>query len=98
MINYKFPEEKDIILHYAKKFQLNEVVEIINNGYVKNANEAKQLSEFFWRMVDESVKDAGQGIDAAGYHDLQAYDEYIMNTLRSYLISAGYENEWNAGG
>jgi len=46
-------------------------------------------------MVDESVKDAEQGVDAAGHRDLQAYDEYIMNTLRSYLLNAGYEKEWS---
>jgi len=94
MIVYKYPEEKTILLHYAKKLQADEIVNIINCGEVKNADEAKMLSEFFWHLVDESVKDAEQGIDAAGHYDLQAYNEYIMNTLRAYLINAGYEQEW----
>lgn len=95
MIAYKYPEEKEILMHYARKLKANDIIEIIDNGYVKNANEAKLLTAFFWQMVDESVKDAEQGLDAAGHRDLQAYDEYIMNTFRSYLINAGYEKEWN---
>ncbi|MGZ0077839.1 hypothetical protein JWZ98_20595 [Methylomonas sp. EFPC1] len=95
MIAYKYPEEKEILMHYAHKLQANGIIEIIDKGYVKNAHEAKLLTAFFWQMVDESVKDAEQGFDAAGHRDLQAYDEYIMNTLRSYLVNAGYEKEWS---
>ncbi|PKD39910.1 hypothetical protein CWO84_12965 [Methylomonas sp. Kb3] len=95
MIAYKYPEEKEILMHYARKLQANGIIEIIDKGYVKNANEAKLLTAFFWQMVDESVQDAEQGVDAAGHRDLQAYDEYIMNTLRSYLVNAGYEKEWS---
>jgi len=98
MIAYKYPEEKEILMHYAVKLQAHHIVEIIDHGYVKNASEAKILSEFFWQLVDESVKDAEQGLEAAGHHDLQAYNEYIMNTLRSYLVNAGYEKEWNEVG
>lgn len=82
MIDYKFPEEREILFHYAKKLQADEVIAIINRGHVENAVEAKQLSAFFWRMVDESVKDAEQGLDVAGCSDLQAHTECIMQTLR----------------
>ncbi|WP_347986296.1 hypothetical protein [Methylomonas sp. AM2-LC] len=94
MIDYKFPEEKDIILHYAHQLHAFNIVAIINKGYVENADEAKQLSKFFWLMVDQSVIDAEHGIAAAGYHNLEAYNEYIMHSLRAYLIKAGYAQEW----
>lgn len=52
MIEYKFPEEKEFILHYAKKLNQPLIEKIINAGQVSSSQEANALSKFFWEMVD----------------------------------------------
>ena len=96
MISYRFPEEKEIILHYAKFLKDSTTENIINKGEVSNSDEAAHLVKFFWLMVDQSVKDIEQGKDAVGHFDLEAWNEYIFETIRSYLRSNGYESEWDA--
>jgi len=96
MISYKFPEEKEIILHYAKLFKDSTTENIINKGEVSNSSEAAHLAKFFWLMVDQSVKDVEQGKDAAGYFNLEAWNEDIFETISAYLENNGYESEWDA--
>ncbi len=96
MINYRFPEEKEIMLYYAKLFKDSTTENIINKGEVSNSSEAAHLANFFWLMVDQSVKDIKQGKDAAGHLDLKAWNEYTLETISAYLISNGYESEWDA--
>lgn len=57
MIQYKFPEEKDFILYYAKRLNDITTKEIIHRGKAENSTEAKHLAKFFWEMVDQCVKD-----------------------------------------
>lgn len=96
MIEYKFKEERDFILHYALKLNNPVVKKIIYDGQVCSASEANELAKFFWEMVDEIVKDKDQRTIVAGQIDLEAWNEYVFETIRSYLINNGYEEEWNA--
>ena len=96
MIDYKFPEEKDFILHYAKKLNKPEIETIINIGSVQSSQEADALSAFYWEMVDEIVKDKKNGVTVAGHTDLEAWNEYVFESIRAYLRNNGYEKEWDA--
>ena len=96
MIDYRFPEEKEIMLYYAKLLKDSTAENIITKGEVSNSSEAAHLAKFFWLMVDQSVKDIEQGKDAAGHRDLAAWNEYTLQTIRSYLRGNGYESEWEA--
>ncbi len=96
MIEYKFKEEKDFIFHYAKKLNNKTVEKIIAEDQVCSSGEANELAKFFWEMVDEIVKDKEQHAIVAGQSDLEAWNEYVFESIRSYLINSGYENEWNA--
>jgi hypothetical protein len=78
VIQYKFPEEKDFLLHYAKKLRNPEVETIILAGEVKSSEEANALSKFFWEMVDEIVIDKDAGEVVAGQGDLEAWNEYVF--------------------
>ncbi|AWF80445.1 hypothetical protein BTJ40_06255 [Microbulbifer sp. A4B17] len=94
MIKYRFEEEKDIILHYANFLNDQKTSLIISKGMVSDRGEAFYLAKFFWSMVDLSVEDIEEGRLVCGYKDLAAWNEYIMNSLRSYLRSSGYADEW----
>lgn len=96
MIKYKFPEEKDFILHYARKLGQVEVERTVLNGEARSSQDAVILSRFFWQMVDESVKDKKQRTIVAGQSDLQAWNEYVFDSLRAHLRSRGYQAEWDA--
>jgi hypothetical protein len=96
MIPYKFPEEKEILLHYARFLGNVEAEEIIVKDRVDNSAEATHLAKFFWAMVDQSVKDIESGKDVLGQKDLEAWNDYIFQSVRSYLRNNGYDREWEA--
>ncbi|HTF83656.1 MAG TPA: hypothetical protein VL987_03665 [Cellvibrio sp.] len=94
MIKYKFEEEKDFILHYARELDRPIVVKVIEAGQAVSSEEANALAQFFWDMVDEIVKDKKNGKVVAGQSDLEAWNEYVFESIRSYLRNNGYEQEW----
>ena len=94
MIEYKFPEEKDFLLHYAIKLNRPLVSKIMLSNEAKNSIEAEALAEFFWDMVDQVVKDKKVGEIVAGQSDLEAWNEYVFESIRAYLRNNGYEAEW----
>jgi len=96
MIEYKFKEENEYILHYAKKLNDDKTLELIKAGIVKNSNDAVYLSKFFWRMVDSSIEDEESGAELPWPEGAEFWNEKIMNTLSGYLERAGYEDEWDS--
>ena len=96
MIPYKYPEEKLILLHYANKLANAEVKAILDTGMVRNAGEARALSAFYWEMVDQAVKDRGIEITVMENEGFEHWLEYIFHTLNGYLVSNGYEHEWDS--
>ena|SRR6187402_2620709 len=94
MIEYRQPEEKQILLHYANFIQDADVVAILNNGELKSAVQARQLASFFWKMVDLTVEDADQGKAIAGQTNLESWCEDILQTLRYHYIETGYMQIW----
>ena len=95
MIEYKYPEEKEFLLHYAKKLNQPSVEAIINAGQVSSSEEASLISKFFWKMVDEVVTDKERGEIVAGQADLEAWNEYVFDSIRAHLRNSGYEKEWD---
>ncbi|WP_226647724.1 hypothetical protein [Microbulbifer variabilis] len=89
MINYKLPEEKEFLLHYAELLTDKKSLEIINSGSLVNKEEAIRFAEFFWRTVSESNKQDEKKGESSEY-----ILEKIIITLMAYFRSAGYEDEW----
>lgn len=96
MIEYKFPEEKNIILHYARILGRQDIETIISQGQVNSSDQAASLSRFFWDMTDEIVKDIQENRVVEGQSDLEAWNEYIFESIRAYLRNIGYEKEWDS--
>jgi hypothetical protein len=96
MILYKFKEEKDFILHYAKKLKNTVVERIILDGDVKFPEDADELARFFWEMVDAIVEDKENNTLVPGFSDLEAWNEYVFESIRAYFRNNGYEKEWDA--
>ncbi len=95
MIKYRCDEEKQIILHYAEVLEDRKAIEIITTGSVSSPEDASHLAAFFWKMVDLSVADIDKGVSVCGQTDLEAWNEYIMDSIRSYLRKTGYAKQWD---
>lgn len=95
MIEYKYAEEKAILIHYAKLLGAKEAEKIIETGQVKNSDQATTLKQLYWAMVDQAVKDKGQGVAILEIEGYEHWLEYIFHSLNGYLVSSGYENEWD---
>ncbi len=94
MIRFRFPEEKQALLHYAQILGNKTIEEILLNEGVRTSNEARELASFFWKMVDQTVIDSEQNITVAGYTNLESCCEDIMQSLRSHFIATGYMEIW----
>jgi len=95
MIEYKFDEEKEYILHYANKLHDNRALDILNSGNI-NSMKKQYISQYFWRMVDSSIEDEDAGIELPWPEGAEFWNEKIMNTLSGYLERTGYESEWDS--
>ena len=95
MIEFRFEDEKQIAIYYAEQLKDELTLTILRSGIVRNSEEAIHLREFFWKMVDLSVEDEKQKKQVLGYLKRESCMEGIMQSFRGYLISNGYEYEWN---
>jgi len=94
MIRYRFPEEKEALLHYAITLENKKVEEILHGDGIKSPEEARELATFFWKMVDQTVTDSDKSLDIAGYKNLESLCEDVMQSLRSHFIATGYVDIW----
>jgi hypothetical protein len=93
MINFKYPEERQISVFYAKKLNADMVLAVLEKGNVANKEEAIALSKFYWDMVDETVRERDSGVDH-DFGDMDMWLESICNRFFFYLSNNGYEEEW----
>jgi len=92
MIEYKFKEEKEIVLHYAKLLNDQIALEILNRNDVASAEDVKDLAKFYWDMVDLNVKESQSGNEAFG--DIEKWLERIYTSFHIYLNNIGYGDVW----
>lgn len=95
MIEYRFPEEKEILLHYADVLNDPVAKEIIIKGRAENTSEADALTSFYWSMVDRAVKDNGAGVLVLESEGVESWMEYIFHSLNGYMVSNGYTSQWD---
>lgn len=95
MIKYKYPEEQKILVYYAEKMKNEAVLSILQNGSVSNREQALELSLFYWSMLDITAEDAGSGVPILEKEGVEPWIEYIFHSLNGYLVSNGYEEQWD---
>lgn len=95
MINFRFPEEKDALLHYAKTLVNKKVERILHNDGISSSQEARELASFFWKMVEQTVIDSDKNLAVAGYTNLENLCEDVMQSLRSHFIATGHIEIWD---
>lgn len=94
MIKYKSEEELEFAKHYASELNDELTTEILNNGQVKNKEEAIHLSRFFWKMIDASIEDTQNNIEFPWAESAEFLTEKIMYSISGYLERTGFGAEW----
>lgn len=92
MIQYAFEEEKKTALLLAELLNDSKALKIIKKDGVNSNEEARHLSQFFWRMVDITAQ---QNIDVPFDESAKYWVEKLYNTFGGYLEKAGYEAIWD---
>jgi len=95
MIQYKFDEEREFALHYARQLDDKRVLEILQNGRVANRDDAIQLSRFFWKMVDASIAEEQSGDPLPWDENAEFWNEKLLYSFSGYLQRAGFEDAWD---
>jgi hypothetical protein len=86
---------KHVALHYAQKLDNIFAADVIaGKKEISNKEEAVELTNFFWKMTDESVKDYENNVEVAGVKDLEHWMEKLMNIIIGYLTCCGFKDEW----
>ena len=96
MINYQFKEEKDFATHYAKELDRPIVLSVLSRGSVENKDEAKELSVFFWDMVNKTIEEEKLGITNKWNEESKFLAEKLLQTLSGHLEALGYSDIWEA--
>lgn len=94
MIDLKYPEEKAILMYYAKTLSAPNIERVVSATGIQSTNDAQELANFFWKMVDQTVIDKENNLIVAGQTDLDSWCEYIMQSLRSHFIATGHIDIW----
>jgi len=84
MIEFNNINEKELLIHYAAKFEDVEVVNIIENG-VNNSSDAERLAKLYWAIVDDSVNE-----------DIERLLEKVYTSLHIHCGNRGYSDVWDS--
>ena len=86
-----------VCLHYAER--LNKASKLIDilacKSEVTSKEEARDLANFFWDMLDTSAAESEQPPEISGVGDVHFWVERNLSIFAGYLINAGYEVQWD---
>ena len=95
MIIYRCEDELSYAIYYAKKLGDELVVQILDAGEVRDVEQAKRLSKFFWLMVDASVEDEHNNLRFPGHQGAEFMNYELMNSFGGHLERIGYLYIWD---
>jgi hypothetical protein len=95
VIEFKYPEERDIMYFFSGKLQDSHAAKIIANELPLNKDAALYLSEFFWRLVDCSIE--CEACKRYPWSDgAEFWNEKILNSVSGYLECGGFIEIWDS--
>ena len=95
MISFsRYPHVRDLLIHYAKDLNLNEVLKILETS-VENELDAEKLSRFIWCVADKMSEDCQSGVLVLGRKDNSDMLPDVEYEVTLYLSELAYENVWD---
>lgn len=95
MIEYQYKEEKDFAIYYANELNRPIILSILNRGFVETAEEARELSDFFWKMVDKTIEDEKLGAVNKFNESSKFWTEKLLQTFSGHLEATGFLDIWD---
>ncbi len=95
MITYRLKQEKEVFIHFADLLDDDKAKVIIVSGEVNTDEEARYLSQFFWRAVNTSVDIKENNEPCPFESGGEFWLEKLHNSIGGYLEHAGYEDIWD---
>lgn len=95
MIKYKYPEEKIVAMHFAKRLNDCYAEKIINADEVANEDEAAYLSNFFWSINVKAINDYALGLSVPCEGSSEYWLEKIYNSWEGYMLKVGFSDLWD---
>jgi hypothetical protein len=93
MIEYKFKEKSEIVLHYAKQLNDQAALKILTQSGINSPDDVKIIAKFYWSMVDLNVKEIESGTEP--YTDMEKWLERIYTSLHIHFNNIGYGDVWD---
>lgn len=93
ILTTRYPHVRDLANHYCGVFSDTEVASILSNG-LQSEEDAKKLSLFIWRMLDEMAKDKKAGNFVLGGDDNTAMAPDIAYEVDTLMADMGFSSIW----
>jgi hypothetical protein len=94
VIKYKFPEEKEFMLFFAKKLSDEWSEKIINEEKILTIEDAEHFSRFYWRMVDCSIEH--EKMESFPWSEgSEFWCEKVSHLIAGFLHRTGFADVWN---
>lgn len=94
MIQFSHEKEKEILLYYANLLSNSDVVNLIEDGTVKDKEHVRSIAKFYWEMVDKSVEEDELGTGT--YENMDRWLERIYTSLHIHFNNIGMEEAWDS--
>lgn len=94
MISYRFPEEKEFIVFFAKRIGEPSIITLLETDAPLTEKNAEEISHFFWKMIDSAVELESKE-DSPWSEGCEFWTEKVMYSLMAHLKQLGYGDVWN---
>jgi len=95
MITYRYKEESEYLNYFFEKMGEVRAKAILESENIKSEKDAEYLADYFWKMVDFSIKEEKEGIELPWPESREFWNEKIMNSISAFIESEGFEEAWN---
>ncbi|OZG71002.1 hypothetical protein BTA51_23135 [Hahella sp. CCB-MM4] len=95
MIEFKYNQEHQFAMYFANALNDEIALKILSTGNVDSPVDARQLSLFFWKMVDKSIEMETSGVGFPWTERAEYWTEKLYNTLGGFLENIGYGEIWD---
>lgn len=83
-------------IYYAKKVGNNLAIEFMSSNVgVSTPEQAIELTEAFWEMVDLSIEDNEHDVSIEGISDLEFWMYKLFNDVSGYISKSGFKKHWD---
>ena len=91
MTIFSFPEEATVLWHFCDLLGDKQSAELIQCARLNSAEEARHLSQLFWKMIDYS---ANNKVSLPVEGGSEFWLEKIYNSLGGFIEQQGYGDIW----